>query len=50
MIKKAQKEGVKQGKTWDSFWGITDKQDIEKVLWIASKKEIGGGRGTAGLI
>lgn len=37
MIKKGQKESVKQSKTHDSFWGITDKQDIEKVLWIASK-------------
>lgn len=37
MIKKEEKEYVKQSKTQDSFRGITDKQDIEKVLWIASK-------------
>lgn len=32
MIKKEEKEYVKQSKTQDSFRGITDKQDIEKVL------------------
>ena len=36
-VRRGQKEGVKQSKTQESFWGITDKRDIEKVLWIALK-------------
>lgn len=35
--RRGQKEGVKQSKTQESFWGIADKQDIEEVLWIALK-------------
>lgn len=36
-VRRWQKESVKQSKTQESFWGISDKQDIEKVLWIALK-------------
>lgn len=36
-VRRGQKEGIKQSKTQESFWGINDKQDIEKVLQIALK-------------
>lgn len=43
-VRRGQKEGIKQSKTQESFWGITDKQDRRRkgngmLIWSEASME-----------